>query len=89
MTVASVLELFRQAVWLLLTVAAPLLGISLAVGFLVSLFQATTQINEQTLTFVPKMVAVLLALLLLGPWMLQQLVDFTSGILGHLGSFVG
>ncbi|MDI3316508.1 MAG: flagellar biosynthesis protein FliQ [Bacillota bacterium] len=89
MTESGALEVFRQAIWLTLLVSAPLLGLSLAVGFAVSLFQATTQINEQTLTFVPKMVVVLLALVLLGPWMLRQLVDFAGGILGHLGSFVG
>ncbi|MMZ68060.1 Flagellar biosynthetic protein FliQ [compost metagenome] len=58
-------------------------------GLIVSVFQATTQIQEQTLAFVPKIVAVLLALLMFGPWILTTLVDFTYGILNNLSNYIG
>lgn len=60
----------------LLMVAAPILGIVLVVGLVISLFQAITQINEATLTFIPKLIAAMLALAVAGPWMLSMLVDF-------------
>ncbi|MNN88254.1 Flagellar biosynthetic protein FliQ [compost metagenome] len=66
-----------------------MLIIALVVGLLISIFQATTQIQEQTLAFVPKIVAVLIALLLFGPWILTTLVDFTYGILNNLSNYIG
>ena len=69
---------------MVLLVAAPVLGLSMLVGLLVSLFQATTQINEQTLAFVPKIVAVLAAALLFGPWMMSTLVNYASRMLAML-----
>jgi len=68
----------REAVQLALMVGAPLLGAALAVGLTVSLFQAVTSIQEQTLSSIPKLVAVAVVLLLLAPWMLQMLTDFTT-----------
>lgn len=84
-----IIGLAGQAVYTVLKVSAPMLLIALAVGLLVSIFQATTQIQEQTLAFVPKIVAVLVALLLFGPWILTTLVDFTYGILNNLSSYIG
>ncbi|CAM4316118.1 MAG: flagellar biosynthesis protein FliQ [Paenibacillus macerans] len=84
-----IIGLAGQAVYTVLKVSAPMLILGLAVGLLVSIFQATTQIQEQTLAFVPKIVAVLVALLLFGPWILTTLVDFTYGILNNLSSFIG
>ncbi|CAM4340646.1 flagellar biosynthesis protein FliQ [Paenibacillus phoenicis] len=84
-----IIGLAGQAVYTVLKVSAPMLVIALVVGLLVSIFQATTQIQEQTLAFVPKIVAVLLALLLFGPWILTTLVDFTYGILNNLSSYIG
>ncbi|MFO7246862.1 MAG: flagellar biosynthesis protein FliQ [Thermaerobacter sp.] len=78
------LRIGQEAVWMVLLVAAPVLGLSLAVGLLVSLFQATTQINEQTLAFVPKILAVLAAALLFGPWMMSTLVNYASRLLAML-----
>ncbi|WP_322903927.1 flagellar biosynthesis protein FliQ [Paenibacillus campi] len=78
-----------QAVYTVLKVSAPMLILGLVVGLLVSIFQATTQIQEQTLAFVPKIVAVMLALLLFGPWILTVLVDYTSDILGNLYKYIG
>ncbi|MCH1640556.1 flagellar biosynthesis protein FliQ [Paenibacillus timonensis] len=84
-----IIGLAGQVVYTVLKVSAPMLLIGLAVGLLVSIFQATTQIQEQTLAFVPKIVAVLVALLLFGPWILTTLVDFTYGILNNLSSYIG
>jgi flagellar biosynthetic protein FliQ len=68
----------REAVTVAITVGAPLLGVALAVGLLVSLFQAVTSIQEMTLSYIPKMLAIAVVLLLLAPWMLQLLTDFTT-----------
>jgi flagellar biosynthetic protein FliQ len=84
-----IIGLAGQAVFTVLKVSAPMLLIGLVVGLLISIFQATTQIQEQTLAFVPKIIAVLLALLLFGPWILSTLVDFTYGILNNLASYIG
>jgi flagellar biosynthetic protein FliQ len=71
-----VLTMGQDALLTLLMVAAPILGIVLLVGLVISLFQAITQINEATLTFIPKLIAAMLALAIAGPWMLSMLVDF-------------
>lgn len=84
-----IIGLAGQAVYTVLKVSAPMLVIGLVVGLIVSIFQATTQIQEQTLAFVPKIVAVLLALLMFGPWILTTLVDFTYGILNNLSNYIG
>jgi flagellar biosynthetic protein FliQ len=74
-------ELIRQALTVALMVAAPLLITSLAVGILVSLVQAVTQIQEQTLTFIPKLVAMAAIFIILLPWSLSQLVQYLVGVL--------
>jgi flagellar biosynthetic protein FliQ len=84
-----IIGLASQAVYLVLEVSAPMLILGLVVGLIISIFQATTQIQEQTLAFVPKIVAVLLALLLFGPWIITKLIDFTSQILGNLYMYIG
>ncbi|WP_059053526.1 flagellar biosynthesis protein FliQ [Paenibacillus senegalimassiliensis] len=84
-----IIGLAGQAVYTVLKVSAPMLLIALTVGLLISIFQATTQIQEQTLAFVPKIIAVLIALLIFGPWILTTLVDFTYGILNNLASYIG
>jgi flagellar biosynthetic protein FliQ len=76
MTEGQVLEVGRQALWVLVQVALPVLIFGMVAGVLVSLFQAVTQIQEVTLTFVPKMAAVVIALILFGPWMLATMVAF-------------
>ncbi|GMA61552.1 flagellar biosynthesis protein FliQ [Alicyclobacillus fastidiosus] len=83
-----VMGLGAQIMWLVVKLTAPVLLLGLAVGLLVSIFQATTQIQEQTLAFVPKIVAVIVALLIFGPWMLTNLTDFTTNILSNLMSYV-
>ena len=84
MTDGMAMELARQALVTAVLVAAPVLGLGLLVSLLVSLFQATTQINEQTLTFIPKILAMLAGLLLFGPWMLTVLMDFTRRMMALL-----
>jgi len=84
-----IIGLAGQVVYLVLEVSAPMLILGLVVGLIVSIFQATTQIQEQTLAFIPKIVAVLLALLVFGPWIITKLVDFTSQILGNLYLYIG
>ncbi len=78
------LALGRHAIVLALEVTLPFLILSLVIGVIVSLFQAVTQIQEQTLTFVPKLIALALALVLLGPWMLHTMVSYTAGLFAGL-----
>ncbi|WLV25775.1 flagellar biosynthesis protein FliQ [Aciduricibacillus chroicocephali] len=84
-----VLSLAQKGVMTILLITGPLLILALAVGLLVSIFQATTQIQEQTLAFVPKIVAVLAGLVFFGPWMLSKMIEFTSSIYQNLNQFVG
>jgi len=76
-----IIYLARETVYLILLISAPLLGTSLVVGLLISIFQATTQIQEQTLTFVPKIALVLIVLIIFGPWMLNLLIAFTNNLM--------
>lgn len=89
MSAEMVLSIADQSVMTILMVAGPLLAIALIVGLIVSIFQATTQIQEQTLAFIPKIVAVLFALILFGPWMLSKMLTFTETIFANLTHFVG
>jgi flagellar biosynthesis protein FliQ len=84
-----VISLGQNALWTLLKVSAPILGIGLLVGLIVSIFQATTQIQEQSLQFIPKLIAVFVVMVVFGPWMLSIIMDYTHGILGNLSSFIG
>jgi flagellar biosynthetic protein FliQ len=85
---AFVLNLAREALTTVLLVSGPILGLGLLVGLLVSIFQATTQIQEQTLTFIPKIVVVLVSIIIFGPWMLRVMLDFTSRLWLNLYTFV-
>jgi flagellar biosynthetic protein FliQ len=88
MTEAYVLTLGQNAIVLALLLAGPTLLISLVVGSVISLVQAATQINEVTMTFIPKVIAIVLVLLLLGSWMLQQILVFTANIFNSLPTLV-
>jgi len=83
---SRVLYMAKEAVGAVLLVGGPILGVSLLVGLLVSIFQAMTQIQEQTLTFIPKVVAVVAVLMVLGPWMLSVLTVYTSNLLKELAT---
>jgi flagellar biosynthetic protein FliQ len=80
MDTATVIDLGRQALWTIALVSAPLLLVALAVGLVIGIIQAATSINEMTLSFIPKLIAMAPALLLFGSWMLVTLVDFTRSI---------
>jgi flagellar biosynthetic protein FliQ len=84
-----VIRLASEAVYVILQASAPMIIIALVVGLLVSIFQATTQIQEQTLAFVPKIVAVFVAFLIFGPWILSIMVDFTFNLLNNLHNYIG
>nr|WP_207732164.1 flagellar biosynthesis protein FliQ [Heliobacterium chlorum] len=82
-----IIQLGRDALVAVLLISAPLLGASLLIGLIISVFQATTQIQEATLTFVPKIIAVLLVIMIFGPWMLQELMRYTDQLLGSLNQY--
>ena len=85
----QVLELSTQALELALRVALPLLGVGLVVGLAVSIFQAVTQIQEQTLAFIPKVVALVAIIAIFGPWMLGQLETYTTALWASIPQMVG
>ncbi len=89
MTPESVMTMGRQAVEVMLMVAAPLLLVALAIGLLVSIFQAATQINEMTLSFIPKLVGIFVALVLAGPWILSVMIDYMRQMLTSIPSLIG
>lgn len=89
MTPGSVIDIGRQAVETALMVSAPLFGTVLALGLMISIFQAATSINEATLTFVPKMVAAFIVLIVAGPWMITELTDFTMRLYESIPALIG
>ncbi len=84
MDTAMVVDLGRQALWMTMLISAPLLGVALVVGLIIGVFQAATSINEQTLSFIPKLVALGLTLAILGGWMINTLVDYTRVLFGRI-----
>ncbi|ADQ39974.1 flagellar biosynthetic protein FliQ [Caldicellulosiruptor acetigenus I77R1B] len=88
MDTALVLEIARQAILTAFYVAGPILLVSMVVGIVISILQATTQINEQTLTFVPKLIAIALSLLIFGQWMLTKVIEFTRYLWTNINQFV-
>ncbi|USK71655.1 flagellar biosynthesis protein FliQ [Peribacillus asahii] len=89
MSADFVIDVAERGIYTILIVSGPLLLIALGVGLVISIFQATTQIQEQTLAFVPKIVAVLIGIVFLAPWMISHLISYTAEILGNLNRFVG
>jgi flagellar biosynthesis protein FliQ len=89
MTQELVIEIAERAIWVILLASGPLLILALVTGLAVSVFQATTQIQEQTLAFVPKIVAVLVGIVFFGPWMLARITTFTADIFENLGRYIG
>lgn len=83
------MEIGRQAIEATLMISAPMLITALVIGLIVSIFQAATQLNESTLQFVPKLVAMFVVLLLLGPWMLQYLIDYIQRLFGSIPQLIG
>ncbi|MGG1633570.1 EscS/YscS/HrcS family type III secretion system export apparatus protein [Paenibacillus sp. FSL A5-0031] len=89
MSTDFIIGLASQAVFVVLKASAPMLVLALVVGLLVSIFQATTQIQEQTLAFVPKIVAVFVSIIIFGPWILNTVIDFTYNLLNNLHNYIG
>ena len=79
----------QEALWVVLLESAPMRGLGLAVGLMVSVYQATTSIQEQTLAFIPKIVAVFVAILIFGPWMLRIMVEYFTNVFVNLPTYIG
>ncbi|RXI97995.1 flagellar biosynthetic protein FliQ [Anaerobacillus alkaliphilus] len=89
MSAEFVISMAERGIFTVLVIAGPLLLIALGIGLAVSIFQATTQIQEQTLAFIPKIVGVLVALIVFGPWMLSHMIAYAAEIFGNLHRFIG
>ncbi|EPG3526267.1 flagellar biosynthesis protein FliQ, partial [Pseudomonas aeruginosa] len=83
------LDLFREALWLTAMIVGVLVVPSLLVGLVVAMFQVATQINEQTLSFLPRLMVILLTLIVLGPWLLRQLMEYTQTLIGNIPLLIG
>ncbi|MGE5397854.1 MAG: flagellar biosynthesis protein FliQ [Chitinophagales bacterium] len=84
----TVVGIAKEAMYVVLLVSAPILGGSLIVGLIISLLQATTQIQEQTLTFIPKIIVVLVVVVVFGPWMLNILTSYTNNLFASIPSLI-
>ncbi|MGI5935650.1 MAG: flagellar biosynthesis protein FliQ [Oscillospiraceae bacterium] len=88
MSQIEILTIMKNAVYTILMASLPMLGIALVVGVIISIFQATTQINEQTLAFVPKILGILFAILLFGGFILSTVTDFTTDLFASINSML-
>lgn len=88
MTPETVTTIGQQALWVTMMIAAPLLLSALAVGLLIGMFQAATQINEMTLSFIPKLLVLVLALVTAGPWMLSVIVNYSRQLFAQIPSLI-
>ncbi|WP_374340236.1 flagellar biosynthesis protein FliQ [Methyloversatilis sp.] len=89
MTPTTVVDIGRHAVEILLVISAPMLGAALVTGLIVSIFQAATQVNEMTLSFIPKLIAVFLVIVLAGPWMITLMTDYIRRLYSSIPSLIG
>ncbi len=89
MTPEVAVDLFRQALWLTSVLVAVIVVPSLLVGLIVAMFQAATQINEQTLSFLPRLLLTFVTLIVLGPWLAQQIIDFTDRLYREIPGLIG
>lgn len=87
MTVDFALQLLSKMLWTSVLVAAPILGIALIVGLLISILQVVTQVQEMSLTFIPKLGAVVFSLIVLGPWMIKRVIGFASTLIGNIPTY--
>lgn len=88
MNADTALDLFRDAMFTSLLIASPMLAVGLVLGLAISILQAVTQIHEMTLTFIPKMIGVVLVILLTLPWMMRVLLDYTTRLFSNLGAYL-
>jgi len=86
MDLAAVVDIGHQALWMVVLISAPLLGVSLAVGLVIGIIQAATSINEQTLSFIPKLAAMAITLALVGGWQLATLIEYTRSLFQRIPS---
>lgn len=85
----SIMNIGRQAIEMMLILAGPLLLSALLIGLIISIFQAATQINEQTLSFIPKLIGIFVVLILAGPWMLQMMIDYIRQLFESIPQLIG
>lgn len=87
MTVDFATQLMSQMLWTSVLVSAPILGITLVVGLLISIFQVITQVQEMSLTFIPKLGAVVVTLILVGPWMIKRIMGFATTLIANIPTY--
>ena len=85
----DIISIARETVWIIVKTAVPILLVSMIVGLIISLFQTLTSIQEQTLTFVPKLIAILICIVLMGTWILNQIVQFMNNLWSNFGDYIG
>ena len=88
MDAGQVVTVARQTIWVIVKTSVPLLLVSMIVGLIISLFQTLTSIQEQTLTFVPKLLAIMIALMIMGNWFLNEIVSFMQMLWGSFGQYI-
>ena len=88
MDAGQVVTVARQTIWVIVKTSVPLLLVSMIVGLIISLFQTLTSIQEQTLTFVPKLLAIMIALMIMGNWLLNEIVSFMQMLWGGFGQYI-
>jgi len=88
MDAGQVVTVARQTIWVIVKTSVPLLLVSMIVGLIISLFQTLTSIQEQTLTFVPKLIAIMIALMIMGNWLLNEIVSFMQMLWGSFGQYI-
>ncbi len=88
MTVEAVLDVASEAIWIIIITSGPLILISLVVGLIISILQAVTSIQEQTLTFVPKLIAIFIGLMILGSFILNTIVEFMTNLWSSFGEYI-
>ncbi|MES0489690.1 MAG: flagellar biosynthesis protein FliQ [Leptospirales bacterium] len=87
MTQADIVTLLREGIWVTLKLSSPMLILGMGIGLVVSIIQTTTSIQEQTLTFVPKLIGILLSIVIFAAWLIQTITDYTKELLSRIGSF--
>ncbi len=88
MDAGDIISIARETIWIIVKTAIPILLVSMIVGLVISLFQTLTSIQEQTLTFVPKLLAIMLALMIMGPWVLNEIVSYMNFLWGSFAQYI-
>ncbi|MEG1457723.1 MAG: flagellar biosynthesis protein FliQ [Acetivibrio sp.] len=88
MTEGQIIDMARETLWLVIKCSAPMLGVSLIVGLIISIFQTVTSIQEQTLTFIPKLLTIFLMIILTGNWMMKSIADFMIVLVQNFSQYI-